>query len=256
MEAHERTSNVPVWLFSVLDSSESMGSVLSPNSTPAPPSHVQETDQPFKRHSDHGGAAREPHLEEEDLQGHHALRSGKEHGNGPRAFRAKNTWPFNRHQPGTGQATPTGAGFTVRYGFSTSRDKGHECVYHDAQPRDGQPGQLLPVPTAGQVGGRRETPGDDPQGQGSAGLLHEQDKFSSSQAHQPQGNPKDSRGYASPSPSMASSHSWEKIQTDTMDIFRYLSTEEQTKLMEVVTERQQAIADPVSEEEEELQEVA
>ena len=93
---------VPAWLISALDSSESMGSVLSSNSTPAPPSHVQETDQPFGRHSDHGEAAREPHLEEEDLQGHHALRSARD-------IRAKNTWQgFNRHQPGNWASNPHG----------------------------------------------------------------------------------------------------------------------------------------------------
>ena len=190
---------VPAWLISALDSSESMGSALSPNSTPAPPSHVQKADQPFGHHSDHGGAARAPHREEEDLQGSHALRSGKEHGNGPSGH------PRQEHLGQLGKQPPRA--LDPLSGMRSQASVRPETIYNGAQPRDGQPGHGGTTTTStwphahcpdlqghgGQAGSRGETLGDDPQGQGSASLLHEQDKSSSSQAHQPQGDIKDCR---------------------------------------------------------------
>ena len=193
----------------------------------------------------------------------------------PRDIRAKNTWPcFNRHQPGNWASNPHGRWL--------------HCQVCDLRlqyiPRQGSPSMSTMVPNhvmvhRAMVELQQLLPGRMPTAQICKAMLDKlvaEEKLlvmihkvkdqpvSSTNKTSPappkrtnhKETPKTAAGYASPSPSMASSHSWEKPQMDTMDILRYLSTEEQTKLMEVVTERQQAAADQFSEEEEQLQEVA
>ena len=193
----------------------------------------------------------------------------------PRDIRAKNTWPcFDCHQPGNWASNPHG-----RWIHCQVCDLRLQYV-----PRQGSPSMSTMVlnhvmVNRAMVELQQLLPGRMPAAQICKAMLDKlvaeekllvmihkvkEQPASSMNKTSPappkrtnhKGTSKTAAGYTSPSPSMASSQSWEKPQMDTMDIFRYLSTEEQTKLMEVVTERQQAVADQFSEEEEELQEVA
>ena len=198
MKEHQ---TVPAWLISALDSSESMGSVLSPNSTPAPPSHVQETDQPFGRSCPRTS----PRRRRPPRSPCPSIRRGAWRwipGTSAQRTLGRASTATNR---GTGQATPTGAGSTVRYaisGFSTSQDKDPRVCLPWCPTTRWSTGPWWNYNNSyhcpdlqrhvGQAGSRGETPGDDPQGQGSAGLLHEQDKSTSAPTtrnlqRQPQG---------------------------------------------------------------------